>query len=66
MHFYFTDTDNLYCGDTGGKDAEEINWIKSGKNYGWNIFEGNSTAIPRENETIGMYHAEFQIIVNLI
>lgn len=46
------DTDNLYCGDAGDKDAEEINWIKSGKNYGWNIFEGNSTTIPGENETI--------------
>lgn len=63
---YFTDTDNLYCGDAGDHDAEEINWIKTGKNYGWNIFEGDSTAIPGENETIGMYRAEFQIIVQFI
>lgn len=46
------ETGYLYCGDTGDKTFEEINWIQPGKNYGWNIYEGNTVVKARENETI--------------
>ncbi|XP_063428537.1 HHIP-like protein 1 [Mytilus trossulus] len=46
-------TGYLYCGDVGDTDTEEINLIKPGKNYGWNIFEGSIEKINRtKNETI--------------
>lgn len=51
--FLFTGTGYLYCGDVGDTDTEEINLIKSGKNYGWNIFEGSVAKINRtKNEAI--------------
>lgn len=55
FYFLFTGTGYLYCGDVGDSDTEEINLIKSGKNYGWNIFEGSIAKINRtKNETIGI------------
>ncbi len=34
----------LYVGDTGENDREEINVIRKGNNYGWNIMEGKICA----------------------
>ncbi|XP_071078598.1 HHIP-like protein 1 [Haliotis cracherodii] len=31
----------IFCGDPGERAYEEINLIRSGRNYGWNIKEGN-------------------------
>ncbi|NQW26254.1 MAG: DNRLRE domain-containing protein, partial [Cryomorphaceae bacterium] len=35
-------TGQLFCGDVGQGDVEEIDIIESGKNYGWRRFEGAS------------------------
>ncbi|XP_060078813.1 HHIP-like protein 2 [Ylistrum balloti] len=49
----------LYCGDNGNHDQEEINIIKKGGNYGWNIKEGNICLSPGnchlENEVLPIY-----------
>jgi len=39
-HLFFTDDGDLICADTGRDNAEEINVILSGKDYGWNEREG--------------------------
>lgn len=46
----------LYCGDTGDQQLEEINIIKSGKNYGWNIFEGSTLVVNQTNINITGIH----------
>ncbi|CAM9347041.1 unnamed protein product [Scytosiphon promiscuus] len=35
-------TEDLWCGDVGQGDYEEINIVECGKNYGWPRFEGSS------------------------
>ncbi|XP_069121524.1 HHIP-like protein 2 isoform X2 [Argopecten irradians] len=49
----------LYCGDTGNNDQEEINIIQKGGNYGWNKKEGNICFSPGncnlENEVLPIY-----------
>ncbi|MFK7920565.1 MAG: PKD domain-containing protein [Bacteroidia bacterium] len=34
-------TGDLFIGEVGGGQREEINIVESGRNYGWPIFEGN-------------------------
>ena len=34
-------TGKIFCADVGQNRFEEINIIEKGKNYGWNIYEGN-------------------------
>ncbi|CAM9121681.1 unnamed protein product, partial [Hapterophycus canaliculatus] len=34
-------TDELYCGDVGHTNVEEIDIVECGKNYGWSRFEGS-------------------------
>ncbi|KAL2611743.1 hypothetical protein R1flu_023435 [Riccia fluitans] len=36
----------LYCGDVGQERVEEVNLISKGGNYGWRIYEGNSSYTP--------------------
>jgi len=39
--FSFDATGRLWVGDTGDSNFEEVNWVTSGKNYGWNTMEGD-------------------------
>ena len=41
---------NLYAGDVGQGDIEEINLIEAGKNYGWNYKEGSFWFYPNESQ----------------
>lgn len=41
------ETGNLYAGDVGHIEAEEVNYIEKGKNYGWHFMEGEQC---RESE----------------
>eukprot|EP00903_Cladosiphon_okamuranus_P010393 g9831.t1 len=36
-----TANDDLYCGDVGHTNVEEIDIVECGKNYGWSRFEGS-------------------------
>ncbi|CAM9310804.1 unnamed protein product [Pylaiella littoralis] len=38
---YDKETDELFCGDVGHTNVEEINLMECGKNYGWSQFEGS-------------------------
>ncbi len=42
-------TGQLFCGDVGQNQWEEINIIKRGRNYGWRIMEGFSCFDPPVN-----------------
>ncbi|CAN0331815.1 unnamed protein product, partial [Scytosiphon promiscuus] len=35
------ETDELYCGDVGHTNVEEIDIVQCGHNYGWSRFEGS-------------------------
>lgn len=43
---------NLFAADVGQNAVEEINLIKNGKNYGWNIMEGTKVFSPDSNVDI--------------
>lgn len=40
------DTESLWAGDVGQSSVEEIDIVENGKNYGWNIKEGDSCYSP--------------------
>jgi glucose/arabinose dehydrogenase len=45
----------LWASDVGQDAIEEVDIIQKGKNYGWNIMEGNSCYKPPENcDTTGL------------
>ena len=39
-------TGNLWCGDVGWEQWEQVQLIKSGGNYGWSATEGNNVLFP--------------------
>ncbi|XP_060083718.1 HHIP-like protein 2 [Ylistrum balloti] len=41
-----TYSNELFCGDNGNHHQNEINMIRKGRNYGWNIKEGNFCLAP--------------------
>ncbi|MDB6024610.1 MAG: hypothetical protein JWM68_833 [Verrucomicrobiales bacterium] len=49
-------TGDLYCGDVGQGIWEEVNIIKKGKNYGWNLAEGPSTNVLFESPIYAYEH----------
>lgn len=42
-------TGELFCGDVGQNEFEEVNIIKKGRNYGWRIMEGFACFNPPTN-----------------
>ena len=48
----------MFCGEVGQSSVEEINHIKKGGNYGWNVLEGDG--LQCENCKLGNYiHCAF-------
>lgn len=47
--FSFDRKGRLWVGDVGQNEYEEIDIVEKGKNYGWNIMEGNHCFKPKEN-----------------
>ncbi|MFW9991568.1 MAG: PQQ-dependent sugar dehydrogenase [Candidatus Odinarchaeota archaeon] len=53
--FSFDPLGRLWAGDVGQNLIEEIDLIESGKNYGWNIMEGNNCYNPSSGcDTTGL------------
>lgn len=54
-----SETGELWAADVGQSDWEEINIIESGKNYGWNVFEGSECFSPE----LGCNESDFEFPV---
>jgi glucose/arabinose dehydrogenase len=50
---------DLWVGDVGQNDREEINLVAAGRNYGWNIMEGNRCYKADSCVTAGLTLPEF-------
>ncbi|MEW6509957.1 MAG: PQQ-dependent sugar dehydrogenase [Bacteroidota bacterium] len=51
----------MWAADVGQDDIEEVDIIEKGKNYGWNIMEGNSCFKPSSNcDTSGLVRPVWQ------
>jgi uncharacterized repeat protein (TIGR03806 family) len=46
---------NMWCGDVGESDREEVNFVKKGKNYGWPFFEGDRPYVDAGTKTYSDY-----------
>jgi glucose/arabinose dehydrogenase len=47
-------TGQLFCGDVGQNEYEEVDIIEKGKNYGWRIMEGKHCYTPPDCKTAGL------------
>lgn len=52
----------IFCGDVGQNRFEEINIVKSGRNYGWRAFEGHSCFDKELCDQRKLTRLEFPII----
>lgn len=48
----FDDAGNLWASEFGEKDADELNLLRAGENYGWPYVEGQSTDFRFENPKV--------------
>lgn len=47
--------DQMFCGDIGERQIEEVNLVEAGKNYGWNVREGIWRISPTAGDNDEIY-----------